>query len=404
MRTVPNQTVHIVHYWGGSPKTPNSKWVRFLRLVQACAARGWRQSLVWSDMPADEGLWRPFVEIGCEIRLLSRARGNFDWGCIWRTYKLLRRVRCTILHCHNVHTSPLVAGAIAGVPVRIWSKLSMSSYYEQGVKPPGLHRFQLSTRLSGALAHRVLAISEAVADELLSLGVLSGKVLVRPQGVDLGPLRTARAVGLRADIGLPGDAPVILSVGHAVPVKGWDILVEAFAKAAGLVGDARLVFVGSVDEADEADTFLKLESMVRARGLVGRVAFTGRRNDIPRLLAAADVFVLPSRSEGRPLALLEAMAAGKACIAARVGGVGEVIRDGHDGLLFDRGDVASLVADLVRLLGDDSLRRRLGQRAAESSRAFDVEVTTRKMVELYEELSDRYGRNTVMRNCGNRCP
>jgi glycosyltransferase involved in cell wall biosynthesis len=183
-----------------------------------------------------------------------------------------------------------------------------------------------------------------------------------------------------------------------VPVKGWDTLVEAFARV--VVGNDKvwLVVVGGVDRPEETDTFRRVQARVRACGLSGRVVFTGQRSDIPRLLNAADVFVFPSRSEGLGLALVEAMAAGKACIAARVGGISNLIRDGQNGLLFEREDVNGLSGHMAGALTDEALRVRLGQSAAESSQVFDMEVTTPRIVGLYEELvSGEQERNHTVR-------
>ncbi len=179
------QPITIVQYWGGCPQTPDSKWQQFLDCLRACANKGWRTCLVWSDMPRDPLLSRPFEEAGCKIVLHSRAHGNFDLQCIRRTYCLLRKINCDVFHCHNVHTSPLIGAALAKVPVRIWSKLAMSPYYEQGVAPTGIHRLALSTRLSCNLAHRILAVSHPVRDELISCGASSSRVLVWPTPIDI---------------------------------------------------------------------------------------------------------------------------------------------------------------------------------------------------------------------------
>jgi len=143
-----SKSVSIVQYWGGCPQTPNSKWQRFLRIIQRCAEKNWRTYLIWSRMPEDLGLARPFQQAGCEILLQRRPKRNFDLRCALGTYRMLRHVQCDVFHCHNVHTSPLIAAVLARVPVRVWSKLAMSPYYEQGEKPRGLHRLVPGLRIS----------------------------------------------------------------------------------------------------------------------------------------------------------------------------------------------------------------------------------------------------------------
>ena len=121
-----NRTIGIMHYWCGCPEVANSKWQSFLHVVRACASRGWRNYMVWTRLPEDPGLWRPFAEAGCEIILQRRPSRNFDFRCVYDTYRLLRTLRCHIFHCHNVHTSPLIGAALA--PVRVLSKLSMPCF------------------------------------------------------------------------------------------------------------------------------------------------------------------------------------------------------------------------------------------------------------------------------------
>ena len=135
----------------------------------------------------------------------------------------------------------------------------------------------------------------------------------------------------------------------------------------------------------------RLEEEIEALGLSGRVRLAGERRDVPELLAAADVFVLPSASEGLPVSVLEAMAAGLPVIASRVGGVPEQVSDGETGLLVEPGDPSDLTAALDRLIADPSLRRRLGAAGrARAEQAFDLDPFRRAHVELYSrELARR---------------
>jgi len=148
-----SRPITVVQYWAGCPKSPNSKWQRFLAIIQRCQEQGWRNYLVWSGMPENPALVEPFKEAGCEIILQPRSRRNFDFGSVWRTYRLLRSLKCDVFHCHNDHTSPLIGAA--------------SPYYEKGVSPKSLHRLMPSTRVSCICAHRILAISDEVGRELI---------------------------------------------------------------------------------------------------------------------------------------------------------------------------------------------------------------------------------------------
>lgn len=138
----------VTQYWCGKPTVPNSKWQRFFHIAKRYADYGWENSIVWSDLPDRDELWKPFVQIGCKIAIMPRPKKNFDVATVIRVYKFLKRGKYDIFHCHNVHTSPLIGAALARTPVRIWSKLAMSPYYEQGIKAKGLHRHQLSVKVS----------------------------------------------------------------------------------------------------------------------------------------------------------------------------------------------------------------------------------------------------------------
>lgn len=384
--TVPYRPATLVHYWAGCPQTPNSKWQRFLHLLRGCADRGWRTHLVWSHLPDNRALVRPFEDFGCRIHLQPRVSRNFDPMCVLRTYCLLRQVKCDIFHCHNVHTSPLIAAAMARVPVRIWSKISMSPYYEQGVAPSGIHRLAPSIRVSCALAHRVLAISHAVRDELIAFGAKAEKVLVWPQPVDVGRYAGAPAGGIRRELGLSASHVVLTTVGHAVPVKGWDILIDAFAQVRSTVPNASLLLVGSATGNGETDFAQTLFRRVDELGLDREVHFLGQRADIPQILRASDIFVFPSRSDGQGLALTEALAAGLPCVASRAGGIVDLIEDGDNGLLFDREDVDGLAAHLQELLRDGDLRRCLADRGKQSVQSLSLDRVTRRTIDLYDAL------------------
>lgn len=376
----------VVQFWAGCPKSANSKWQGFLAVVQRCWQEGWHNYLVLSRMPDDATLIEPFTEAGCEIVLQTRSRGNFDAASVWRTYRLLRRLKCDIFHCHNDHTSPLVGAAMARVPVRIWSKLAMSSHYEQAIARTGIHRIQASVRLSGMLAHRIHTVSDAVGRELTDLGIPADKVQTIRCPIDLARYNGADGRSFRRELGSGQQDLWVTAIGHAVPVKGWDVLVRAFGQVAREFPQAQLALVGSADDNGERDFGQAIRALVHEAGLAARVRFLGHRCDIPACLAGSDVFVLPSRSEGQPLALMEAMASGLPCIAAAVGGIPETITHGENGLLFDREDVAQLTDRLKRMLADAALRHRLSEAGRKKSAAFGLDAYVEAVFALYSRL------------------
>jgi glycosyltransferase involved in cell wall biosynthesis len=136
----------------------------------------------------------------------------------------------------------------------------------------------------------------------------------------------------------------------------------------------------------------RLEQEIRALGVTERVRLVGERYDVPQLLAEADVFALSSASEGMPVSVLEAMAAGLPVVSSRVGGVPELVVDGETGILVRPGDASALAAALSSLIADPAERRRLGAAGrARAEERFDLEPFRRAHVELYSRELARRG-------------
>jgi glycosyltransferase involved in cell wall biosynthesis len=293
------------------------------------------------------------LDLGVTVHYLPRASGNFDRRCIARTAALCRSTGAGVFHCDNTHTSPLIGAWLAGVPVRLWSKHAMEPAYE-AVRAPSLReRLAPSLRVSSWLATRVLPISRAIEAELVERGIPPRKLLVVPLPIAPDDPRPAAVRdGTRGPL-------VFGTIGRSVPVKGWDVLLRALAAIAGEVPSAHARLVGSTAASDERAFHARLAAIVAAADLTDRVAFTGHSTDIVSELAKMDVFVLPSRSEGYSLALLEALQAGLPVVSTRVGIAPEVVADGVNGLLVDREDVEGLAAALRRVGVDPDLRARL---------------------------------------------
>src|SRR5262249_5244968 len=145
--------------------------------------------------------------------------------------------------------------------------------------------------------------------------------------------------GLRERLGAGPERPVVLTLGRLDAQKGYPVLLEAAAQ----LPDADFAVAGEGPERDV------LEDLAGRLGIADRVHFLGHRTDVPELLAAADVFALPSLYEGSSLAVLEAMAARRAVVSSAVGGTEELIEDGESGLLVPPGDAAALAGAIRRL-------------------------------------------------------
>lgn len=210
------------------------------------------------------------------------------------------------------------------------------------------------------LSDAVVVVSHDGRSRLIETGYPPDQISVVPPGRNLEAFTRVRERLVEpAQIeGVPPSARVALTVGRLTPIKGLDYLLTAWQVVASAVPDVTLVIVGNGEREAE------LKTQAAALGLAGRVVFAGFRTDVPALLARADLFVLSSLWEGLPMAVIEAMAAGRPVVATAVGGVPEVVETGITGLLTPPQDAATLAASLIRLLGDHTLSSALASAAA----------------------------------------
>jgi glycosyltransferase involved in cell wall biosynthesis len=242
-------------------------------------------------------------------------------------------------------------------------------------------RAQWRLRLTALRRVRHVALSQAIAVELGDLG-LPPSVRI-PTPVDLAAFRPPgprERQDARAAAGATPDETVVLYVGHLRELKAVDRLVTAFASFVGEGRPGRLVLVGGSRGAPD-DTEQELREQVRSSGLEHRVTFTGTVDDVRGWLWSGDVLVLPSRREGLPNTLLEAMACGVPCIAPPSAGGREVLDDGA-GLVPPTGEPADLLGALVELADDEELRARVRSVALARVQDFRVEA----VVDAYEDL------------------
>ena len=241
-----------------------------------------------------------------------------------------------------------------------------------------LHRHTL------ARAHRVIAVSNAVARELRAQRIVSdGQLAVVPNGVDVDRFAVAfdRAKFLQS-IALPADVPLVGSIGELRALKRHDDFIRAAARVAAQFPSSHFVLAG-VDTSHSSEVHKHLEQLVVETGLQGRFHFLGWVQDAEKLLKAIDVFVSASETESFGLAIAEAMAAGTAVVATATEGAREVIDDQETGLLVSIGDVTRLAESIALLLSDGERRRQIGARAREVVKA---KFSLQRMVDEIEEI------------------
>ncbi|MBI4386839.1 MAG: glycosyltransferase family 4 protein [Elusimicrobia bacterium] len=240
---------------------------------------------------------------------------------------------------------------------------------------------RMKLRLLRWLAPRFVVVTRDLVEELRQHGLGAAPVEVVPNGVDarrFAPPSREEKARLRKELGWP-EAVSLIYVGRFAPEKQLPFFIEAFAPAArGAPRPAVWTVVGAGPE--EA----RLRDAARRLGVAEGLRICATALDIEKFYAAADIFVLPSISEGLSNALLEAMASGLAVLASRVGGNADAIEDGKSGLLFDPRDGAELRSQLERLLRDPGLVESLGREARlEAQRRFSLSVVAQRYVQLY---------------------
>jgi glycosyltransferase involved in cell wall biosynthesis len=293
--------------------------------------------------------------------------------------RLMLRLRPDVVHANSSKAGILgrIAATLTGVPVRVFT---VHGWAFRAYDPPASTLYLWADRAMRRLTTRIVCVAESE----LSSGVAArtcdpARTVVIPNGVPLD--RPQRRHPARLD-----EPATILSVGRLRAPKDFLTLVRAAARLPAR--SARVRIVGDGPDRTE------LEAEIDRLALDGTVELMGERADVPELLAAADVFVLPSRSEGMPMSVLEAMAAGLPVVASAVGGVPELVQDGTTGALVAPGDPDALGAALAALAGDPAARGRLG--AAGRARAearFGADAWQRAHVDLYRAALTAHGRS-----------
>lgn len=321
-------------------------------------------------------LEQEFEKFGIPVVIFGR-KGKLDFGLVFRVASWLKRERAEVVHTHlfTADTYGRLAARLAGVP-------AVFSTVHNIVNPWKGSGRKLIDRLFARLSTAVVGCSEEVTQTLASRDKIpAGKLVSIPNGIDLQKFSSFSGAGVRSEFGLPEDRPLIGIVGRLHEQKAHGDLFQALAQLPQM-RDRQLncLVIGTGDLQDA------LKQQAKDLGLGDCVIFTGMRTDVPRLVAAMDVFVMSSHWEGLPIALLEAMASSKAVLCTRVGGIPDVVIDGENGLLVEPRDVPQFAKRLGELLQDSGLRTRLGQRARETVIArFDVSRTAAAYNRLHQQ-------------------
>lgn len=296
-------------------------------------------------------------------------------GRLWRLIRSLKPDAIeTFTHDANVLAIPLAW--LLGIPVRIATHHG---------KIEGFSRWKeiLHAWIVNHMADYIVAVSEQTRRKAIEEGIRSGKVVMIPNGITPVPVENAERQSVRRASGFVEKDVFFLSVGRLVYQKAHEYLVAALPEVLENTPNVKVGICG--------DGVLRtnLELQISSLGLNDNVKLFGMQADVTKFLAAADVFVLPSRWEGLPIALLEAMSAGLPIIATQVEGVDQTVEHGVHGLIVPTESPDTLAKAILQLCRDPEMRRRMGEAAR---RRVLESYTTDRMCEQYLALMQQLGR------------
>ena len=370
--TVPHIAMVIQRYYphiGGAEK-------QLQRLIPRLQARGFEVCVVTRK---ETGL-ESFVKVeGVPVYRVASPGPKVLAGALFTlsASRLLSRLRPNIIHAHEI-LSPTSAALLTkrfhGWPVivKILRGGVKGDIYKLKRRLFGMRRFHILRQGVDAF----VVISREIDDELAELNVPLEKRAFIPNGVDteyFAPLPQVQKKRLRAELSIPPNTIVVVYLGRLVVEKRIDYLLRIWPDVQTEFPETLLFIVGTGSEEP------------RLRSIAGKdIQFTGQIEDAARYLQAADLFVLPSSTEGLSNSLLEALSSGLPVLATSVGGTRDVIQHNVNGYLIPPDDVPSLKAGLLTLLGDSTLRSRLGESGRQRILSdFSLDATANQLADLY---------------------
>ncbi|MEO5951112.1 MAG: glycosyltransferase family 4 protein, partial [Chloroflexia bacterium] len=302
----------------------------------------------------------------------------YDVDILRSLVRYIRQNKIDIIHTHLLASD--VMGRVAGFVTR---RPVVSTIHNARVdldKEP--RHQQLMERWTARLwCRRLIVVSSMLREEVAEwFGMPTSRVVGIPNGIDTARFRPAADFD-RGEVKqelLGGDYRMVLNVARLMPQKGQKYLVEAAARVVGTRPDVRFVIVGTGPLQDE------VMALAGELGIADKIVITGIRSDVPRILAAGDMFVLSSLWEGMPLSLLEAMAAGCPAVATNVGGVAEVLKQGEVGTLVPPEDVEALAEAIGAYLDEPERARRMAEKAqAFAEENYGMDAMIRRWEKVY---------------------
>lgn len=352
-----------------------------LHLIEAALNQGWD---VLVNSPSEGRFCDIIREKKVKVYHLDTTR-SFNWLSAVKMAQLIKKEGVSLVHAHAPFAGSIVsslAGKLAGVPVIIHAHLQDTLSSNSFIRSyQNIMNYWTSRKCCDA----IIAVSHQVKDALIAEGFDSHKFHVVHNGTPVNTLDKIDS-NIRSELNIPEDIPVVIHIGRLCKSKGQHLLLQAAANLHQLGQEAVYLIVGKDLEQDGA--YLNyLKDMAQELGINDSVRFLGHRADISQLLTLSDLLVLPSYTEGLPLVILEAMAAGLAVVATPVGGIPEVVIEKETGFLVPVEDVQALGDAIFKLLQNPNLKYEMGNKGLEMvNENLSLEKMCEEVFDIYKQV------------------
>ncbi|MGD9106536.1 MAG: glycosyltransferase family 4 protein [Desulfobacterales bacterium] len=313
-------------------------------------------------------------DIGIKVFPIS-MHGEIDLLACVRIRTLINRFRYNILHSHTSHAHTLAFFSSLGINIHrlVTRRVDFSIFRHSFLKLSGIkYRY---------MSDFYIAISHKIKDVLVNDGIPASRIFVVPSGISPNRFASAGKDHLIAEFNIKSSDRVVINVAHLAAHKGQEYLVRAIPLVLAEIPTARFFIVGGGELMD------KLKRLGSSMGINKELIFTGFRRDVGAFYQIADLFVMSSVQEGLGTAVLDALALGKPVVAAKSGGIPEIIKDEESGLLVAPADPKSLSEGIIRILTDDELARRVaitGKSVVKQK--FTIDVMVDRNVDVYHQI------------------
>jgi glycosyltransferase involved in cell wall biosynthesis len=387
-----------------SASSENAKPIRVLHIITRMIVGGAQENTLLSvigldAMPDYDVTLLSGIDKGREGELLSQARETTqlivlpemgrsinpfsDIAAFWKLYKIIRKGRYHIVHTHSSKAGVLgrIAAWLAGTPLIVHTLHSLVFHEYQ---PWVVNRaWWLMKKICAPITDYFISVSEIIVQKAIAAGVdKPEKFRTIYSGMELDWFLNVKfdAMKVRAEFGIPEDAPVVGKIARLFPLKGHDQLMEAAPEIVKRVPNVRFFLIG------DGMLYEHLQERAREYGILENFVFAGLidRKRIPEMISAMDIVVHTSLREGLARVLPQSLAMGKPCVSFDIDGAPEVVIDDYTGYLVKPFDSAGLADRIARLLQDDKLRQTMGENGR---RHVDPNFRSEKMV---ADISDVY--------------